>query len=176
MRAGLRVGHRASTASSGTLALGLLGLLAAPTAALAAMDCTVGVVGVAFGVYDPTLSTPDDSNGSVRVTCFYTGPGGADSTNYTVTLSTGSSGTFASRRLTAGASLLNYNLFRDAGRSQIWGNGTAGSSIVTGNIKVGPGAGNNTRFVDHPVYGRIPAQQDADTGNYSDTILVTLTF
>jgi spore coat protein U-like protein len=147
-----------------------------PGSAWAALDCTISTVGVAFGVYDPSLSTPDDSNGSVNVTCFYTGPGGADSTNYSVSLSTGSSGSFTPRRLTAGASLLNYNLFRDAGRSQIWGNGTAGTSIVTGNIKVGPGAGNNTRTASHPVYGRIPALQDADTGNYSDTILVTLTF
>jgi spore coat protein U-like protein len=151
-------------------------MLALPGAAEAALDCTISTVGVAFGVYDPSLSTPDDSNGSVNVTCFYTGPGGADSTNYSVALSTGSGGSYAPRRLSAGASRMNYNLFRDAGRSQIWGNGTAGTSIVTGNIKVGPGAGNNTRTANHPVYGRIPALQDADTGNYSDTILVTLTF
>ena len=150
--------------------------MATPNAAFAALDCTISTVGVAFGVYDPTISTPDDSNGSVNVTCFYTGPGGADSTNYTVALSTGAGGSFVPRRMTAGASLLNYNLFRDAGRSQIWGNGTSGTSIVTGSVKVGPGVGNSTRTASHPVYGRIPALQDADTGNYSDTILVTLTF
>ena len=176
MRAGHRVSLRASASRRAAAGLGLLALLASPTPALAALDCTISTVGVAFGVYDPTLSTPDDSNGSVDVTCFYTGPGGADSTNYAVALSTGSSGSFAPRRLSAGASLLTYNLFRDAGRSQIWGNGTAGTSIVTGSVKVGPGVGNNTRTTSHPVYGRIPALQDADTGNYSDTILVTLTF
>ena len=176
MRAGHRIGARPSNARRLAVALGLLGVLTAPTVALAALDCTIGTTGVAFGAYDPTVTTPDDSTGSVRVTCIYTGPGGADSTNYTVTLSTGASGTYSPRRLSAGASRMNYNLFRDAGRSQIWGNGTAGTSIVTGNLKVGPGAGNNTRTANHPVYGRIPALQDADTGNYSDTILVTLTF
>jgi spore coat protein U-like protein len=30
--------------------------------------------------------------------------------------------------------------------------------------------------VTHTVYGRVPALQDADTGNYADSILVTLTF
>jgi spore coat protein U-like protein len=30
--------------------------------------------------------------------------------------------------------------------------------------------------MDHPIFGRIPAQQAVDTGTYSDTILVTLTF
>lgn len=172
MRASRRVAGRAPISRI----VAALGLLVAPATALAALDCSISTTGVAFGVYDPTLTTPDDSTGSVDVTCWYTGPGGADQTNYTVALSTGSGGTYVPRRLSAGASLLNYNLFRDAGRSQVWGNGTAGTAIVTGSIKVGPGAGNNTRTANHPVYGRIPAQQDPDTGNYSDTIVVTLTF
>ena len=175
MRAGFRVRGRAP-ALRAVVALGSLGLLAAPTAARAALDCSVATSGVAFGIYDQTSTTPDDSTGSIDVTCWYTGPGGADQANYSVTLSTGSSGTYAPRLLKAGASLLNYNLFRDAGRSQVWGNGTAGSTIVTGNIKVGPGAGNNTRTANHPMYGRIPALQDPDAGNYSDTIVVTLSF
>jgi spore coat protein U-like protein len=29
---------------------------------------------------------------------------------------------------------------------------------------------------DHPIYGRIPAAQAVDTGIYTDTILVTMTF
>ena len=176
MRAGLRISTRASNLSRLAVAPALLAMLTAPTAALAALDCTIAATGVSFGVYDPSASAPSLSTGSVAVTCFYTGPGGADSTNYSVTLSTGSSGTYAPRQLSAGTSSLNYNLFRDSGRSQIWGNGTAGTSIVTGSIKVGPGAGNNTRTANHPVYGRIPAQQDPDTGNYGDTIVVTLTF
>jgi spore coat protein U-like protein len=28
----------------------------------------------------------------------------------------------------------------------------------------------------HPIYGRVPAQQSADSGIYADQILVTLTF
>lgn len=176
MRPGLRVGRIVAVARRAAASFGLLGLLTAPTPVLAAVDCAIATDGVAFGTYDPSLATPDDSAGSVRVTCSYIGSGGAVSANYTVALSTGSSGTYAQRRLRAGASLLSYNLYRDAGRSQVWGSGTAGTTIVTGNIKVGPGAGNRTRTVNHPVFGRIPALQDADTGNYSDTIVVTLTF
>jgi len=151
-------------------------LLVGPRAAMATFDCSVAASGVAFGVYDPVLATPDDSTGSVVVTCTYTGPGGSDTANYTVTLSTGMSGGYAPRKLAAGASRLNYNLFRDAGRAQVWGNASAGTTIITGSLKVGPGAGNGTRTATHVVYGRIPALQDADTGNYTDTILVTLTF
>jgi spore coat protein U-like protein len=147
-----------------------------PGAAWAALDCSVGATGVAFGVYDPTVATPDDSTGTITVTCVYAGPGGADDTNYTVTLSTGASGTYAQRQMTAGSSRLRYNLFGDAGRSQVWGNASAGTTIITGYAKVGPGVGNNTRTVTHTVYGRVPALQDADTGNYTDSIVVTLTF
>ena len=160
--------------SAPAAALGLLALL--PGAALAAMNCTVSATGVAFGVYDPVLTVPDDTTGTIAVTCVYTGPGGADDTNYSVALSTGGSQSYLPRRLAAGAARMNYNLFRDAGRTQVWGNGTGGTSLVTGNIKVGPGAGNNSRTVNHTVFGRIPAQQDPDAGNYADSILVTLTF
>ena len=160
--------------ASRSLAALMLVLLA--PACPAASDCSVAATGVAFGTYDPSLSTPDDSTGAITVTCAYTGPGGADTANYTVTLSTGGSGAYVPRQMSAGSSRLGYNLFRDAGRSQVWGNATAGTTIITGSLKVGPGAGNQTRSATHTIYGRIPALQDADTGNYSDSVLVTLTF
>jgi spore coat protein U-like protein len=166
--------RRLLTRSVALAAPGLLALM--PSTSQAAMNCTVTVSGVAFGTYDPVPTSPDDSTGTITVRCVHTGRGGADSTNYTVTLSTGGGLSYAPRKLSAGAATLNYNLFRDAGRTQIWGNGTGGTTIITGNIKVGPGAGNNTRTVNHTVYGRIPAQQDPDAGNYADSILVTLTF
>jgi spore coat protein U-like protein len=156
------------------LVLGLAAL--APVPARAALDCSVAATGVAFGTYDPTLSAPDDSTGTITVTCIYTGPGGADQTNYTVALSTGTSGSYAQRQMSAGSSRLRYNLFGDAGRSQVWGNASAGTTIATGTLKVGPGVGNGTQSRTHTIYGRIPALQDADTGNYADSILVTLTF
>lgn len=160
-----------------SIALAAHGLLAlSPSLSHAAMNCTVTATGVAFGVYDPVLATPDDSTGTITVRCVYTGPGGADSTNYSVTLSTGGGLGFTPRKLSSGAATLDYNLYRDAGRTQVWGNGTGGTTIITGNIKVGPGVGNNTKTDNHTVYGRIPAQQDPDGGNYADSILVTLTF
>ena len=178
MRAGadtLTTGPRHLRAWS--IALAAIGLLAlSPGTSEAAMSCTVTASGVVFGVYDPVVASPDDSTGTITVRCVYTGPGGADSTNYSVTLSPGGGLGFAPRKLSAGAATLDYNLYRDAGRTQVWGNGTGGTTIITGNIKVGPGAGNNTKTANHIVYGRIPAQQDPNSGNYSDSILVTLTF
>lgn len=139
-----------------------------------ALDCTAATSGVAFGVYDASLPTPTDSTGSVTIRCSHIA-GGAVKTYYTLALTAGNSGTFAQRQMRAGLSILNYNLFNSATRTQVWGNGTGGSTQVGGSLLVNPGKFAINEIV-HPIYGRIPAQQPADAGSYSDTILVTLTF
>jgi len=148
------------------------GLLAGGSAQ--ALDCTVFTTGVAFGVYDATLATPTDSTGNVTLRCNHMG-GGAVKTSYTIALSAGNSGSFARRQLRAGAAALDYNLFSSATRTQVWGDGSQGSVVVAGTLLVNPGNFVVNEAV-HPIYGRIPAQQAPDTGNYSDRILVTLTF
>lgn len=150
-------------------------LLLGALEARAAADCTVSAVGVNFGVYDPYLTTPDDSVGEITVTCTHlSGP--AIEVRYTVTLSTGSGGGYAPRRLRSGPALLGYNLWSDPARSSIWGNGTAGTVIVSGALRVGPGQGNGVRSAVHSIYGRIPALQDAAEGDYVDSIVATLTY
>ncbi|MEI8325289.1 MAG: spore coat U domain-containing protein [Betaproteobacteria bacterium] len=63
---------------------------------------------------------------------------------------------------------LNYNLYIDSLRTQIWEDGTAGCN----NLYVGAGTG-----LAQPVsvYGRIPPQAPA-VGPFSDTIIATMTF
>jgi spore coat protein U-like protein len=140
-----------------------------------AADCTVSAVGVNFGVYDPFITSPDDSVGEITVTCTHVS-GPATDVRYTLTLSTGSSGSYVPRRMRAGSGLLGYNLWSDAARSSIWGNGSSGTVTITGSMKVGPGVGNGVRSVVHPIYGRIPALQDAAEGDYLDSIVATLTY
>ena len=140
-----------------------------------AADCTVSAVGVNFGVYEPFIATPDDSVGQITVICTHVS-GPATEVRYTLTLSTGGSGSFAPRRLRAGSALLGYNLWSDPALSSIWGNGSGGTVIVTGLLKVGPGVGNGVRTAVHPIYGRIPALQDAAEGDYLDSIVATLTY
>lgn len=139
-----------------------------------ALDCSVSVTGVAFGTYDPLVTTPATSTGNVQVRCIHTG-GGASRANYTVDLSTGGSNVYAQRTMRSGSAALNYNLFTDATYSQVWGNGTGGSARVANSLLVNPG-NFSQNVISHPIYGRIPAQQAVDTGTYSDTIVVTLTF
>ena len=139
-----------------------------------AVDCLVSTTGVAFGVYDAALTTPTDSTGNLTVRCTHQG-GGATRVTYTVALSTGGSGTFAQRQMRSGPAVLRYNLFDSATYARVWGNGTGGSGLVAGSFVVNPGRFTVNEFA-HPIFGRIPAQQAVDTGSYSDTILVTLTF
>jgi spore coat protein U-like protein len=143
---------------------------------LAAADCSVTATGVAFGTYDPFAGSADDSTGTVTVTCTYTGPGGADKVNYTVSLSPGGSGSYAQRRLTVGSGLLGYNLFQDGARALVWGNGSTGTVLASGSLVVTPAGPHRTRSQSHTIYARIPQLQDAEPGEYSDSIVVTLTF
>lgn len=154
------------------LVLAALALLACVEAR--ALDCFVSVTSVAFGTYDPVITAPTTSTGNVKVRCIHIG-GGATRANYTIDLSTGSSNNYAQRTLRSGNAVLNYNLFNSATYTQVWGNGTGGSARVAYSLLVNPG-NFEQNIMDHPIYGRIPAEQAVDTGLYSDTILVTLTF
>jgi spore coat protein U-like protein len=169
----IRIG-RVSLAELAWRTCALAMLLVAGLEARAA-DCTVSAVGVNFGVYDPFLPTPNDSVGEIAVTCTHVS-GPATEVRYTLTLSTGGSGSYAPRRLHAVSGLLGYNLWSDATRSAVWGNGSSGTVIITGSLKVGPGVGNEVRSAVHPIYGRIPALQDALEGDYLDSIVATLTY
>ena len=134
--------------------------LAAATALLAATqawaDCSVDTTGIAFGAYDTFHVAPLDGVGSVTVAC--------DSA-YTILLGGGSGGV-GDRRMQGSRFTLQYNLFVDASRSIVWGDGSSGSSTVAGS------AGQHT----HTVYGRIPARQNVGGGNYSDSLIISVNF
>ncbi len=124
-------------------------------------ECTVFTsAGPAFGTYDTLSSTPLDAVGRISYQCSRERP--------TVQLSTGSSGSYTARTLRSGTGTLQYNLYVNASRSRVWGDGSAGTFTGSGN------PGNVTRTLS--IYGRIPARQDAASGSYSDTILVTFVF
>jgi spore coat protein U-like protein len=158
------------------LAALVLVLCAGVGRAEAAADCSISAISVNFGTYDPSVAAPDDSVGTVSVTCRHIS-GGADRINYSVMLSNGLFGTSAATRsMTAGAGRLGYNVYTDPARTQVWGSGTSSTVIASGSMTIGPGAGNGTQTITHTVYGRIPQLQDAVPGSYSDTLQVTLTF
>lgn len=147
-------------------ALVLSGMLLSARAA-SAQSCTVGTSSVAFGSYDPFVSSPVDSTGQVDVAC-------TDQTAYTVALDAGaySGGSYSPRKMKhfTLTTWLSYLLYRDAARSELWGDGQSGTYTVSG---VGAGLGQPNH---HTVYGRLPAMQNVHVGQYGDTITVTVTY
>jgi len=145
--------------------------------AMAAVTCMTSATSVVFGTYNPLNAAPTDSTGQVTVSCTLTPNPQAANVSYTVTLSTGISGTMTSRTMLSGPNFLVYNLYTTSGYAQIWGNGLNGSAVVTGSMKLGRSAGGNyTDTRVHTVYGRIPPMQDVLPGAYADSIVVTVTY
>lgn len=141
--------------------------------ASAAAICTISAVGPAFGVYDPSSSTPTTANGSVEATCTWTS-GGATNLNLVATFSAGNSGSLPARYMRSGTNRLNYNLYFDSTYTTIRGDGTAGTQAGQASVRVS--RGQRTATATGTIYGMIPAGQDAVPGLYSDTIVVTLLY
>jgi spore coat protein U-like protein len=139
--------------------------------AVAARNCHVKVLPTIFGTYLPAQASPTDTAGSIQLRCVGR-PRASQPTFVTVNISGGSSGLAASRFMQSGTAPLAYNLFKDAARIQVWGDGTNGT---TGLVQTVPSDQKVVR-VEIPVYGRIPAQQDAVPGSYDDTVIVTVEF
>jgi len=121
------------------------------------------IVAVAFGTFNPLLGVNRDATGSFTYKCL----GGFDTV--TLTLSRGSSPTYTPRTLRSGANTLGYNLFTTAGRTTIWGDGSAGTSVVQ--IYT---ANNDDTVVQ--IFGRIPSSENPRVGTYSDTVVITIIF
>lgn len=125
--------------------------------------CSISTTGVSFGPYNVFDTAPADSTGSVRYQC--TGSVGI----LTISLGPGSGGTYQPRRMVSGTNTLNYNLYLDAARVLLWGDGSGGTSWFTAAAASG-------KAVTVTVFGRIPAAQDVAAGTYTDTIVVTIQF
>jgi spore coat protein U-like protein len=139
------------------------------------ISASVTASGPAFGSYNPLAGSPTDSNGSVSVTCNVLAPLGQTATA-TVSLSAGSSGGFAQRVMRSGGNGLNYNLYIDNAYTQVWGDGTGASLVVTDNF-VFPLLGGTSQTVTTTIYGQIPVGQlNVVPGSYADTITVTVSY
>lgn len=153
-----------SNAGNAATATGNLLVTATVTSA-----CLVATLPVAFGVYNPTSVTPADATGTVTVTCTL-------GNTYTIALDAGANpstaGNVNTRRMLSGASdYLPYNLYLDAGRTTVWGDGTSGSLNPT------TGTFTSTGLPQlYSVYGRVPINQYVAGGVYLDTVVATVTY
>ena len=148
--------------------LGAIVAMFIATSAAPANAATCGftaVAGLSFGAYDvfgPNL----DAAGSLTYVCTGVLPGD----NVVITLETGGASSYTPRQMQSGPYRLDYNIFLDATRFSIWGDGTGGSVIY------GPVVPLEALPVVVPMYGRVPAGQNAYVGTYTDTIIVTMSF
>jgi len=169
-----------SIPGSGALAAGatiFAAVLAAPGTAIAATasstmnvtatvtaNCTVSTTALAFGSVNTISGANVDSTGGLTITCTN---GSAWTASAGVGAGTGAS--FVNRKMTAGANLLNYNIYTSAARTTVWGDGTGSTATIPG---TGTGSAQSIT-----VYGRVGGGQNTvPVGSYADTVAVTVTY
>lgn len=138
--------------------IGIAVMLVPGVAPAAAATCSVSPQGVSFGSYDTLSPAPLDGVGNIGVSCDTV-------TAFTISLSAGG-GSYSERLMTAGAAALPYNLYTDASRLTVWGDGSGGTGIVS----------MSATAHDFAVHGRIPARQNVVATTYVDTIFVTISY
>ncbi len=150
--------------------------LGVAAAQAAAVTCTVSTPGVAFGGYDVYAAAPTLANGTLTLRCSLgAGENGSTPVPYKFSLSTGSSGSFAPRKMKSGANTLDYNLYTANTFGLVWGDGTGTTVTISGSMTLDDA--NPSRTVTRTVFGRIPALQDAAVASdYLDNVTVTVTY
>jgi spore coat protein U domain-containing protein, fimbrial subunit CupE1/2/3/6 len=127
-------------------------------------NCVIATSNLAFGQYDPLVQNANQElSASANVTMLCT-----RSTNAAVTLDGGRHSIGDSRSLAGSSQHVSYELFRDAGRTQKWGDEVSGGM----------------RFVSEGIhkpqqvtlYGRIPPGQEVISGMYTDVVTATVDF
>ena len=147
-------------------------LLAAPTFGA---SCNVATAGISFGSYIPNQAAPLDSVGTIVVDCAKAALDSLPMTvNYSLDISQGSGASYSPRTMSSGAHALNFNLYRDALRSSVLGDGSGGTSSIAGTLRLLLPLGVATG--SHSFYGRIFAGQNLYPGTYADALLVTITY
>ena len=128
--------------------------------------CTISTSTVSFGVV-PQLPAFSTGQGSVTVNC---GAGSA----WTITLNSGLEPFGGSRAMRVGGiPQVNYELYKDAGLTQVWGDSGFAATWPsgTGVAGVGTGAAQVTT-----VFGKAGSQPLSTPGDYTDTVVATVNF
>lgn len=121
-------------------------------------DCSISASPLNFGSVTSIVQT--DASASLSVNCTLNGA-------YSVSLDGGTtSGDVGNRQMQLGGDTIGYQLYRDAARTQVWGD-TAGTTVD------GTGSGAPQSIT---VYGRVPAQGPKPPGSYQDTVTATVEF
>ncbi len=159
------------------LALAALAATAsAPAAAQmshASVSCVLSATPLNFGVYNPAWPAPTDFSATITVTCT-TPLAGPVPVAGSVTLSPGGGAAAGTRRMASDGAVLRYQVYADAGRSVVWGDGSGGSMTVPISGTAGRTQPLRMTFTAH---GRLLARQgNATVGTYNDLLTATLSY
>jgi spore coat protein U-like protein len=120
-------------------------------------NCTIANATLNFGAYDPVVTNAvADLDGSTTMTV-------ACTKGFAPTIGIPAAG----RTITGGGDTLTYELYKDAGRTAVWGD--SGAGLLTPPAPGKSGAA-------FTIYGRIPGAQDVGVAAYAGTIQVTVNF
>jgi spore coat protein U-like protein len=120
---------------------------------------------LAFGLYDPSSSSPTDGVGTVDLSCTNLMAATPSGASVALSLSTTSD-----RKMLGNGHALNYGIYTNAARSVNWGDGSAAPMVSTGAMQA-----NERKSMHFTLYGRIPPLQNIAAGNYADSLLITIT-
>ena len=140
-------------------------LVASHTGIAQAGQCNITTTPLNFGVYDPLAATTLQSNGSLAISCRLKA-----ANTVTVTLTSGTSGSYAQRSMSATtvpAGTLLYNIYLDSGLTTVLGDGSGGSGSLSQVV-------DKTTPWNLTIYGAIPPLQNIPAGSYLDTITATI--
>jgi spore coat protein U-like protein len=134
-------------------------------------SCTIGTAAIAFAPYDPVnanATVADDQTGDIVIRCT------KGTTGITIDLGNGAHNTGQQRRmvnLTSTSTFVNYEVYKETGRTSIWGAGDGGT------VRSGADLNGTGNVVAVTMYGRIPPSQlSAIAGAYVDILVSTINF
>lgn len=143
-----------------------LSLVLAPGRAEAAVACTVTSTGITFSPYNTQTKAAVDGTGTISVTC--TGDG---SNALSLNITGGNvSGCPTNRQMRRSTASLNYHIYRDAARTQLW---CDGSSRLDFDVNFATPGSQTLTF---PMYGRVNSGQNPAYGTtaFSDSLTVAV--
>ena len=151
----------------------LAGALAAICQPAGAASCGQVVSPMAFGLYSTVQAGATDTTATVTISCV---PGVGDplTTPYTLTVAGTGSGNDSIRSITSGAARLYYQVYSDASRSLVWGNGGSSGAGVSSSVTSASVAVAAMRV--HTAYARMPAGQNVPPGTYAGSLLITIDY
>ena len=130
----------------------------------AGVSCDVDSAALAFGLYDPSSSSPTDGVGTVNLHC--ASPLAATPNGVSVALSISPTN---DRKMLGNGHVLHYGIYSNFARSTNWGDGSSAPMLSTGTMQA-----NESKSLHFTLYGRIPPLQNIAAGNYSDSLLITI--